>query len=128
MSLKIEITKQILSLLNPNHTEKELKLARLSWWVNPRIKDTGGLQLTDAGFQAFENAKITGYKIRFFDTPPEIKSSQMKLWIDRLMDCPFFIGKKDIVVYGNKTAVQLALFAGNLDNFLRAKAQRANSN
>ncbi len=128
MSLKIEITKNVLSLLKPQYSEKELRTALGSWWVNVRKKDSGGLQLTEAGFQAFESANITPYKIKFFDTPPKIETNQMTLWIDRFMDCPFFITKKEIVVYGNKTAVQLILFAGNMEKFLTAKVQRSNSN
>lgn len=128
MNLKLEITKSVLSILKPQYSEKELKKALGSWWVNVRKKDRGGLQLTEAGFQAFESANITAYKIKFFDFPPKIESNQMKLWIDRFMDCPFFITKKEIVVYGNKTAVQLILFAGNVEKFLKAKVQHSKSN
>lgn len=122
---KLEITKKVLEILNPNYTEKDLRIFYRKWWVNVRKKQTGGFRLTADGFYAFTQAKITSYKIKFFDNPPpDISINQMILWVDRLMDCPFFITDRELFVFGSSTAIQLILFSGDMEKFIKTKASR----
>jgi hypothetical protein len=37
------------------------------------------------------------------------------------MDCPFYLNNKRIWVFGEKMAVQLVLFSGNIAKFQRAR-------
>lgn len=126
MNTKIDITKKVLEIVSPGYTEKDLRVSYRQWWVNVRKNSKGGFRLTPEGFAAFSSAKIESYKIRFFDNPPpDISINQMILWVDRYMDCPFFISPKELFVFGSNTAIQLILFSGDMEKFIKTKAYHA---
>jgi hypothetical protein len=49
------------------------------------------------------------------------------IWLDRFIDGPWHITKKSIVVFKEKTAVQLILFSGDVQKFGLAKAMSLKS-
>ena len=120
MILKVEITKNILNILNPGYSEKDFKHAFGSWWISTRKKNRGGLRLTPEGFNAFINADIKNYRI-LYDSPVFF-SNQILIWLDQFIECPFFVTPDGIYVFGEKMAVQLVLFSGNIAKFSHAKA------
>ena len=121
MSQKLEITKKVLEILNPTATEKDFKLAKQSWWVSQRAKPTGGLQLTEDGYNALTAAGIKSYRIKLEEEVD--RSNSMILWIDKKITCPFYFGKFPyaIHVFDEKTALQLVLFSGNINKLYRAQ-------
>jgi hypothetical protein len=125
MNQKIEITKQILNILGIESDETRIRKTIPVWWYSTRKKDHGGLRLTDLGFQAFQKAGIKTYKIKVED---QIHfTNQLIIWIDRFIDCPFYIKNKDIYVFSEKMAVQLVLFSGNVYQYSSAKARTLSS-
>ena len=122
MNQKDKITSIILNELsienNPANFNKYFKL----WWQNPRSKKTGGLRLTELGFMALEKAEIKSYKIKF-DNPIEIFENKFIIWLDNSINCPFFITPKEIYVFGEKTAVQMILFSGDLKMLYKANTR-----
>lgn len=123
MSQKIEITKKILEIICPENSEKYFKNCIQTWWTNPRQKEKGGLQLTAEGYSAFIKADIKPYHIGFTESPQY--TSQLILRLDQLVDTPFYIGKKEVVVFDERMAVQLVLFSGNIFQFTSVKAKSA---
>lgn len=95
-------------------------------WQNPRKKTTGGNRLTDEGYRVFiEEMDIKSYSIDF---PKDFTlSNQTTIWLDRFIDGPYYITKKAIVVFKEKTAVQLILFSGDVQKFGLAKAMSKNN-
>ena len=125
MIQKTEITKSILAILHPDATAKQYDAALKSWWFNRRSKSRGGLRLTEQGYLAFLEAEIKEHHINFQD-PIEF-NNQLTIWLDRFIDCPFFITNREIVVFGERTAVQLVLFSGNVARFVKILADNAKS-
>ena len=123
MSQKIEITKKILEIIYPEFSEKHFKNCVQTWWTNPRQKEKGGLQLTAEGYEAFIKADIKPYRIGFTESPQY--TSQLILQLDQLVDTPFYLGKKEVVVFDERMAVQLVLFSGNIFHFTSVKAKSA---
>ena len=119
MNQKIELTKK---LLPESISEKVLLQYYNIWWKDPRAKKEGGLQLTKEGFEALTAADIKSYRIKFDEAPPP--TNQMTIWLNRFMDCPFYITKKEIYVFGERMAIQLMLFSGNIERFSRSKANK----
>jgi hypothetical protein len=99
-----------------NSVEQHYKL----WWQNTRSKETEGFRLTDLGFDTLNQIGITFYDIQF----PEgmTLSSQVVIYLDKFIDTPYYITKKNIFVTGEKKAVELSLFAGDIRKFGVAKA------
>ena len=122
MSQKIEITKKVLEIIDPNYDEKTLKKSLRSWWVSTRKKETGGLRLTEVGFQSLQQSQIKHYKIKL-QNPVEF-NNQYTIWFDKFINCPWFLTRKEIYVYNAKMAFELVLFEGNIKEFVTIKAKK----
>ena len=59
------------------------------------------------------------YEVKFDE--PIFFTNKLAIWIDRNLECPFYLTSKQIFVFGEKTAVQLVLFSGNIAKFQRAQ-------
>jgi hypothetical protein len=125
MNLKLETTRQALSILRPEYDEKNLKQALGTWWLSTRQKENSGLQLSDLGFEALVKAGIQTYRVKF-DEPIEM-TNQLIIWLDHFIDCPFYLTKKEIFVFAEKMAIQLVLFSGNIKKYGAIKAERQKS-
>jgi hypothetical protein len=121
MNPKIDITNEVLKILNPNFSKKEYNDAYRTWWQNPRSKADGGLKLTKKGYEAFVNANLKVYVLKI--PQPISVSNQMTIWMDRFIDCPFYIAWNKIHVFGSKMAVQLVIFDGNIEHLVSIKAK-----
>jgi len=121
---KIEITKYIAEKLELATDEKNIRKFLSLWWQNPRYKKKGGLRLTDEGFARL-TSQITCHRVRF-ENQLEY-TGKLVLEMDNLIECPWYIGKRDIFVFNDKMAVQLVLFSGDISKFTRAKTKSATS-
>lgn len=120
MKLKSKITKLVAEKLSLESNDKNLKKLKMLWWQNPRIKDTGGLRLTEEGFESLKKADIKCHKIKLEN--PVALTNQLTIWLDNFIDCPWYLTKKEIYVFGEKTAIVLVLFSGDIAKFSAAKA------
>ena len=103
-------------------TDDRVRKTIPTWWYSTRQKKQGGLRLTDQGFEAFQTAGIKEYRIKFEDTIHF--TNQLMIWLDQLIDSPFYLRNKEIYVFNEKMAVQLVLFSGNIQKYTSAKAIR----
>lgn len=118
MSQKVELTKLILSSYNPNYTEQDLKLCLKTWWVSQRKKPKGGLRLTPAGFEQLKN-NFKSNRVRY-ETLIQY-NNEVAVWLDQNITCPYFITNREIYLFGDREAIQLALFNGNIPKYIRAQ-------
>lgn len=125
MSLKNSITLKIAESLGYEIDEKSLKKYQKIWWVNPRNKESGGLQLSFTGLQEMKNAQIKYHKLKLEGKLENTNQTLIRL--DQYIDCPWHIIGKEIYVFSDKMAVQLVLFSGDLKRFIEAKAKSKNS-
>lgn len=121
MNQKREITEHILKSIGIDSTEARIRKTIPAWWYSTRQKEHGGLRLTEQGFEAFQTAEIKHYRIKF-DQPIQF-TSQLIIWLDNFIDCPFYLTKKEIYVFSEKMAIQLVLFSGNIYRYSASKAR-----
>lgn len=121
MSIKTNLTKLVAIQLNLAADEKSIRKLVALWWKNPRKKVKGGLRLTRDGFQSLNQAGIDHHKILL--NSPISPTNQMVIWLDNFIDCPWYLENKHIYVFGDKMAVQLILFAGDVTKLINAKAE-----
>jgi hypothetical protein len=120
MDQRIEITRVVLESMNLIADEARVKKTIPIWWQNPRQKEHGGLRLTEQGYLCLKQADIKDYRI---DLPKEIDwTNQLIIRMDQFIDCPFYLTKKSIFVFGERMAVQLVLFSGNIQKYGLSKA------
>jgi hypothetical protein len=127
MDQKHHLTKIVSNQLGWPTDAKTLEKNHVLLWQNPRKKSQGGMRLTDEGFVTFtEKMDMKSYDIEF---PKEFTlTNQVTIWLDRFVDGPYYITKKSIVVFKEKTAVQLILFSGDVQKFGMAKAMSLKNN
>ena len=90
------------------------------WWQNTREKDEGGLRLTEQGIEVVKRIGLTTYDIPYPHDMPV--TAQVVIYLDKFIDCPYYFDKKSITVTGERKAVELALFSGDVRKYGIAKA------
>jgi len=123
MNIKIELTKYVANQLGLPVTDKDIRNYKRKWWSSTRIKETGGLRLTEDGFNALINADIKFHKITI--ETDLTYTSQTLIRLDNYIDSPWFLTNRCIYVFTEKMAIQLVLFSGDIQKFLISKAERA---
>jgi hypothetical protein len=120
---KLDITKSLASKDEKYSTDpKYINMLYRAWWTNWRDAEDRRFRLTDKGYEYFhEIAEIKFYDIRF--PMGLVITNKMIIDLDRFIDCPYYITPKGILVTGEKVAVQLVLFDGDLSKFGRAKRE-----
>lgn len=90
------------------------------WWQNTRQKEGGGLRLTDEGFEVIQQIDLKFYDIPFPKDMP--LTTQVIIFLDKFIDCPYYLTKTGIFVTSEKKAVELALFSGDIRKYGLNKA------
>lgn len=119
---KIEITKYLADKEGLSTEEPYSRRLLSAWWQNPRLKETGGLRLTEIGFKVMSN-HFKPHMVRFEDELKVKFSNQLVLRLDNFITCPWYITNRAVWVFDDKMAVQLVLFSGNIEKFTTAKAK-----
>jgi hypothetical protein len=120
MDQRTEITRYVLQQADKPHDDAYVKKMLSAFWMNPRQKTKGGLRLTDSGWDWLRQADLKYYQI---DLPKEIEwTNQLIIRLDQFIECPFYITKKSIYVFGERMAVQLVLFSGNIQKYGLSRA------
>jgi hypothetical protein len=118
MISKKDLSRRLYDELGEKAGNITLKQFHSSIWFNTREKKVGGWRLTEVGYDCLKNT--LGYKDYKIDFPKEEDyhvTSQTVIWMDRFIDCPYFLLPDAIVVFKEKTAFQLILFSGDVHKF-----------
>ena len=91
------------------------------WWQNTRA--VGGLRLTDEVMMfIMDKLDLVTYEIPF---PPEFKiTTQIILFLDKFIDCPYYVTNKAVTVTSEKKSMELHLFSGDLRKYGLTKAMK----
>lgn len=120
MPSKTTYTKIFLKELGKSTSDATVKEYMPLWWKNNRDKGSGGLRLTDAGFEVLLQIDLATYDIPYpRDTP---LTTQVIIHLDKFIDCPYYLTNRSITVTNEKKAVELSLFSGDLRKYGITKA------
>lgn len=120
MNWKETYTKLFLQQLGHSITESSMKEYMPLWWQNTRNKGTGGLRLTDEGLDVLVKIGLETYEIPYPKDMP--LTTQVIIFLDQFIDCPYYLTKESIIVTNGKKAVELTLFSGDLRKYGIVKA------
>ena len=123
MDQKTTITKLVLESQGLEVSDRRVRLTIPTWWVSSRKKDSGGLRLTEQGFDCLTKAGIKSHRIKF--EHPILVNNKLLIHLDRFIDCPWFATNREIFVFNDKMAVQLVLFEGDIAHFVGVKAKNS---
>ena len=120
MSNKNTYTKLFLRMLGQSTNENNVKAMMPLWWYNTREKASGGLRLTDEGYETVLKIELATYDIPF---PRDMTlTTQVIIFLDQFIDCPYYLTNRSITVTHEKKAVELTLFSGDLRKYGLTKA------
>lgn len=121
MNWKETYTKVFLSQAGKSINEVAIKEYMPIWWQNTRNKDEGGLRLTDEGLRfIIEDLDLQTYDVPY---PADFElTTQVIIFLDKFINCPYYMGKKGITVTDEKKALELHLFSGDIRKYGLTKA------
>jgi hypothetical protein len=122
MNWKEAYTKIFLKQLGKSTDDITVKEHMPIWWKNTRDKGTGGLRLTEAGFDLLTEIDLTTYDIPYPHDMP--LTTQIIIYLDQFIDCPYYLTNRSIIVTNEKKAVELTLFSGDLRRYGLVKAMK----
>lgn len=122
MNWKEAYTKIFLKELGKGTDDNTVNQYMHCWWMNTRNKETGGMRLTDRGLDVITELDIETYEIPYPDEMPI--TTQVIVYLDKFIDCPYYLSKKSIIVTGEKKAVELTLFSGDVRKYGYTKAMK----
>ena len=126
MNWKETYTKLFLKELGKSTNDTTVKEYMPLWWKNNRDKGAGGLRLTDTGFEVLLQIDLAVYDIPFAKDMP--LTTQVVIFLDQFIDCPYYLTNKSITVTNEKKAVELSLFSGDLRKYGITKAMNRQKN
>ena len=121
MNWKETYTKIFLKQANIAVSEVTLKEYLPVWWQNTRNKSEGGLRLTEEGYRFItEDLQLASYDVPY---PANFEiTTQVVIFLDQFIDCPYYMGRKGITVTDEKKAIELHLFSGDIRKYGLNKA------
>lgn len=120
MNWKETYTKLFLKELGKGTSDATVAEYMPLWWKNTREKGTGGLRLTDLGYETLKQIELTTYDIPYPKDMPV--TTQVIIFLDQFIDCPYYLTNRSITVTNEKKAVELSLFSGDLRKYGLIKA------
>jgi len=120
MNWKETYTKVFLKQLDKTVNDAAVAEYMPLWWQNTREKTTGGLRLTETGFDVINTIQLATYEIPYPADMPI--TTQIIIFLDKFYDCPYYISRHSIFVTSERKAVELGLFSGDLRKYGLAKA------
>jgi len=106
-SLKEQITELV-------SKEKSYKYKETWFMIWQNVLPSGGLRLTQQGFIILG----TELEIEFWTVHLEDKTLTDLLTLEKKLECPYYLFPKNLAVFSEKTAVELSLYANNIDIWL----------
>jgi hypothetical protein len=120
MNWKETYTKVFLNQLGKSVNEVTLKEYLPLWWKNTRV--SGGLRLTELGFDLLTEIDVSTYEIPYPKDMP--LTTQIIIFLDKFIECPYYLTNRSIVVTDEKKAIELHLFSGDLRKYGITKAMK----
>jgi hypothetical protein len=122
MNWKETYTKIFLKQLGIGISDASLAEYMPIWWQNIRSAD-GGLRLTDQGYHMItEELDLSTYDIPF---PADFEiTTQTIIFLDKFINCPYYLTRKGIIVTDEKKALELHLFSGDVRKYGLSKAMK----
>lgn len=121
MNWKEVYTKIFLKQAGKSITEATIKEYMPLWWQNTRNKSEGGLRLTEEGFRFVkEELQLTTYDVPY---PKDFEiTTQTIIFLDKFINCPYYMDRRGITVTDEKKAIELHLFSGDIRKYGLNKA------
>lgn len=114
-------TKIFLQQWGKSTDDANLKIFGRKWWQSNRTNKQNAYRLSEEGFDFLTNElEVKMYEIPF--TEPIELSPQTIVFLERYIDCPYYLTVESITVFSERKSFELYLFSDDIRKFGLIKA------
>jgi hypothetical protein len=115
------LTKIFLQQWGKSTDEANVKLFSRKWWQSTRAGKQNNFRLSDEGYEFLtQELDLKEYEIPF--TEPIELSPQTIIFLERYVDCPYYLTPMSITVFSERKGFELMLFSDDIRKFGIIKA------
>lgn len=121
------LTKIFLNQWGKSADDANVALYSRKWWNSSRVGKQTAYRLSDDGFDFLTNTlNIKSYEIPFTESIE--MSPQTIIFLERYLDCPYFLTYKSITVFNEKKGFELYMFSDDIRKYGIIKAMKSREN
>jgi hypothetical protein len=115
------LTKIFLQQWGKSTDDANLNMYSRTWWQSNRVNKQNAFRLSDKGFEFLTNdLELKSYEVPFTESIE--LSPQTIIFLERYIDCPYFLTTESITVFSEKKSFELYLFSDDIRKFGLIKA------
>lgn len=115
------LTKIFLAQWGKGTDDTNVKMYSRTWWQSTRVGKQNAFRLSEAGFEFLTTElDLKSYEIPF--TEQIELSPQTIVFLERYIDCPYFLTSQSITVFSERKSFELMLFSDDIRRFGLIKA------
>jgi hypothetical protein len=115
------LTKIFLQQWGKSTDDINVKMFSRKWWQSTRAGKQTNFRLSDEGYEFLVGElELKEYEIPF--TEPIELSPQTIIFLERYVDCPYYLTNLSITVFSEKKSFELMLFSDDIRKFGLIKA------
>lgn len=115
------LTKIFLQEWGKTTDDANLSMYSRTWWQSNRTSKQNAFRLSDKGYEFLVGElELKEYEIPF--TEPIELSPQTIIFLERYIDCPYYLTTQSITVFSEKKSFELYLFSDDIRKFGLIKA------
>ena len=115
------LTKIFLQQWGKSTDPANLNMYSRTWWQSNRVNKQDAFRLSDKGYEfLISELELTEYEIPF--TEPIELSPQTIIFLERYIDCPYYLTNQSVTVFSEKKSFELFLFSDDIRKFGLIKA------
>ena len=115
------LTKIFLQQWGKSIDDTNVKMYSRTWWQSNRVNKQDAFRLSDKGYEfLISELELKEYEIPF--TEPIELSPQTIIFLERYIDCPYYLTNQSITVFSETKSFELYLFSDDIRKFGLIKA------
>jgi len=115
------LTKIFLQQWGKSTDDANVKLFSRKWWQSTRAGKQNNFRLSEEGYEFLvQELDLKKYEIPF--TEPIELSPQTIIFLERYVDCPYYLTPMSITVFSERKGFELMLFSDDIRKFGIIKA------
>ena len=121
MISRLALTKVFLQHWGKSTDDANLELYGRRWWQSNRVNKPNAFRLSDECYEFLtKTLEIQMYEIPF--TEPIELSPQTIIFLEKYIDCPYYLTNQSITVFSERKSFELYLFSDDIRKFGLVKA------
>jgi len=121
MITRSALTKIFLQQWGKSTDDANFKIFDRKWWQSTRVGKESAFRLSNEGYEFLvKDLDLKEYEIPF--TEPIELSPQTIIFLERYVDCPYYLTPMSITVFSERKSFELMLFSDDIRKFGIIKA------